>query len=38
METCVYENLNKAEREKDSSKVWSLGPFSFALGEITTYS
>jgi hypothetical protein len=31
METFLPYNLNKAEREKDASKVQSLGPFSFVL-------
>ena len=38
METFLYSNLNKAERNKDLSKVMTFGPFAFVLGEITTYS
>jgi hypothetical protein len=31
METFLPYNLNKAEREKDKSKIFSLGPFAYAL-------
>ena len=32
METFLPYTLNKAEREKDASKVKSLGPFGYVLG------
>jgi hypothetical protein len=35
METFLPYNLNKAERERDASKVKSLGPFAFALERIS---
>jgi hypothetical protein len=35
METFLPYNLNKAEREKDASKLLSLGPFAFVLKEIS---
>jgi hypothetical protein len=35
METFLPYNLNKAEREKDASKLYSLGPFAFVLKEIS---
>ena len=36
METFLPYNLNRAERENDSDKIKSLGPYSKALEEITT--
>ena len=38
METFIIYNLNKAEREKDKSKILSLGPFSYALSQITLWT
>jgi len=38
METFLPYSLNKAEREMDSSKVQSLGPFAEALREISRYA
>ena len=35
METFLPYNLNKAERERDTKKVMSLGPFAFLLDEIS---
>ena len=35
METFLPYTLNKAEREKDASKVKSLGPFGWVLGNIS---
>jgi hypothetical protein len=35
METFLPYNLNKAEREMDASKVSSLGPFAYALWQIS---
>ena len=35
METFLYSNLNRAEREKDGSKIKTLGPFAFVLGFIS---
>ena len=34
METFISKNLNKAERDLDSSKILSLGPFALALYKI----
>lgn len=34
METFLPYNLNLAEREKDSSKILTFGPFAYALFEI----
>ena len=34
METFIPKVFNKAEREKDSSKVLSLGPFANILSEV----
>lgn len=34
METFLYRNVNKATREKDSSKVKNLGPYATALNYI----
>lgn len=31
METFLYSSLNKAERDKDASKVTSLGPYAKML-------
>ena len=38
METFLPFSLNKAIRDKDPTKVLSLGPFSRALGEITFWA
>jgi hypothetical protein len=38
METFLPYTLNKAEREKDASKVMSLGPFAFALSRISLWA
>ena len=35
METFLPYTLNKAERDKDASKVKSLGPYAWVLGEIS---
>ena len=35
METFLPYNLNKAERDRDTKKVMSLGPFAKALREIS---
>jgi hypothetical protein len=35
METFVYRSLNQGERNKDSSKVFSIGPFAWVLGVIS---
>ncbi len=37
METFLPYTLNKAEREKDASKVKSLGPFILLLGIISGF-
>jgi len=38
METLLPYNLNKAERERDASKVMSLGPFACALNKISFWA
>ena len=38
METFLPYTLNKAEREKDASKVKSLGPFGWALKIISGWA
>ena len=38
METFLPYTLNKADREKDASKVKSIGPFGWALGYISYQS
>jgi hypothetical protein len=38
METFVYNNLNLAERNKDYSKVETLGPFACIFREITRWA
>ena len=37
METFLPYTLNKAEREEDSSKVKTFGPFAYALGHLTEW-
>ena len=37
METFLYRELNRANREKDMSKVDTLGPITFALEEVNEY-
>ena len=34
MDLFVYREINKASREKDESKIDTLGPYSFCLAEI----
>ena len=38
MESFLYNNINKAERERDGSKILSLGPFAFVLMGITNWA
>ena len=35
METFLVYKLNQAEREKDQSKLWSLGPYAKLLDKIS---
>ena len=37
-ETFLYKDLKKASREKDQSKIMSLGPYALALSYILTKS
>ena len=36
METFLYKDLKKASREKDKSRIMTLGPYAFALSFILT--
>ena len=38
MESFLHNNINKAERERDGSKILSLGPFAFVLMGITNWA
>jgi hypothetical protein len=38
METFIAQKLNLAQKEKDSTKVQTLGPFACALDIITTFA
>ena len=37
-ETFLYKDLKKAAREKDQSKIMTLGPYALALSYILTYA
>jgi hypothetical protein len=37
METFIFEDLNKACRNKDLSRVKTLGPYAWALGKIVNW-